>query len=1084
MSEIVSLSIWSDWESESGTPFDELSQVVACRERWDVETGWSCTLSIARQDRAAAYLVRRNVLRVELTTGTVREYRIADVRESREATGPSLEVTGQDYRLDLAERVLLTEPAAPLTYFDSGRSELTPDEYLDDVLIPQAQAAGLQLTKGTVTPTVQLSLDWSRATGLSFLQQLVRAIRDRNLSCEVDVVRSGGSGYVLHLVSQIGSGATTPELHVGRHITGWRTRATSEDQASRVFPFGGVDASGYPATIAHAAWEVTAVAGDVLTLEDPLGGAGPIQFTNQHNDQGAAWYLRAVDGTLTEVQASARTSATQSSVTVDTGDGALFSVGDVVEFRADATGAFLYSLPHPVYQQAPPTGIGEKLIPLDRPALRGERNLAVNPWCDTWSNASNPPDLWTVTAVNAASGPHTTTITRETPAGGRVQFGAYGLRLTGNNALGGARVDFPAIPVDPQPGEDMVSVSFSLYAESAMPTSILQLYLAPIGGPTAITMGPNTWVVPGQNIPVGVRWDVTIAGYQIPAGTRQVDLRLQVLGAYDLTIDAYQVTQTPVAADAFFVGPRANALWQAGNDYLTDWGSPPAEFSGSLIDYARLSPTTWSSVAVTPGCTARVVDDERGLDTSVRAVALEWNRLVAGDTQITWSSQPRTFTGVDGGPGIGRAISASGPTPVPPGTPGNGGTPVTPPSNAAPLGPAALLVPFNVLDAQTLTNLPAATTERSALSETYVDLTPYDYVRLQAHIATPASQGALSVQYWDGSAWQYLDGAYGPYLLLTSSGTVRGQYVQLAPGAKADQILRLVEAGGNGTDDPVVGSVFLYATNHAATPNALCHVIPAYSTGTANILREDYTYTTLPALQAVMAANATYVEPYTCGTLTPRGMRYRVAPGASSEGAVRAYLPSPVTDWSPLKATVYYRQVIYVQPGLDWSSAPSPSGGFPHMWPFQIGGMVGAGTGPAGSIYRSFGEVAYLSMVFDTDWSAFWIGLDPLGTPEPTIPTQTFFDTGLLDITTRWDFTAGTLGVTPATARAQVEINGVPVSDTTIDLGDTGTHFVAGAGFGGFAMANRVETITTLSDPLYPYLGPDHWVVLLNELYE
>lgn len=185
--DLAGLSVWSDFACEGGTNLGELVEVSACTESWDVETGWSLDVTLGSRDANVGQVARRRALRLELADGTWREYRIAAVRDARESGGATVEITGQDPRLDLAERVLLsTEGIGGIVYFDDGRIDFTPTEYVD-LIVSQAQAQGVAVSRGTITPTVALSLEWQRATGLALLQQLVEAIRARGIDVELDV---------------------------------------------------------------------------------------------------------------------------------------------------------------------------------------------------------------------------------------------------------------------------------------------------------------------------------------------------------------------------------------------------------------------------------------------------------------------------------------------------------------------------------------------------------------------------------------------------------------------------------------------------------------------------------------------------------------------------------------------------------------------------------------------------------------------------------------------------------------------------------------------------------------------------------
>lgn len=673
MSDLGTLSVWTDLQCEGGTNVGELSTMTVATERWSVEQGWSCEVQVSPQDPSRSAIAKRRVLRWELTDGTIREYRIAEIDDARAPNATLVKIIGQDPRIDLAEQVTLSVTGSGgVVTFSDGRADLTPEEYLDDVIVPAATGAGLAVSKGTVTPAPQLSLDWEDANDLGLTLQVVEGVQNRGLPCELDYRRNGSTDYQIDLVSAIGSGATTPELHVGRHIPRWDRRDTTTDQASRVFPRGGVDGTGAKATIAHAAWVITAKAANVLTLEDPMGGAGPIQFTNQHADPNGDWYLVDTDGSLIQVTASARTNATQSSVTLASTPTA--AVDDLVEFRADASGTYLASLIEPTAMAT----YGELQRFLDRPALRGERNLCPNPWARDWPVSTNPPTGWSWSAANG-------TKTRETTTP-PTNFGPYSIRVSvpmNNQWI----VQTPMCPVFPVTGDDLFTVSISMTAYTAGSELFVFVVDPDHSTPNSSVTYLGIFYVPANQIPIGNRFDLTIAGLTCPANTTRIYVDLHnsnvisgVFGAYDIAIDAVNVTQTANAADEFFEHPRANALWQAGNAYLADWASPTPEFSGSLIDFARIDPTAWASVSVARGASTRVIDDVRGLDYTIRAVAIEWNRLVSGDTRIQWSARPKTLFANGNGSLGRRALLSGGPSATNPNAPGVMPNP-TPPVN-------------------------------------------------------------------------------------------------------------------------------------------------------------------------------------------------------------------------------------------------------------------------------------------------------------------------------------------------------------------------------------------------------------------
>src|SRR2546429_601846 len=103
---------------------------------------------------------------------------------------------------------------------------------------------------------------------------------------ELAVRRNGTTGYFIDLVNQIGAGAATVDIRLGKNVRAIRRERNSVEQATRVFPRGNPESNIHP-SMAGARWKVTAmdITGTILTLSDPVNAAhaGPIQYDNQLN---------------------------------------------------------------------------------------------------------------------------------------------------------------------------------------------------------------------------------------------------------------------------------------------------------------------------------------------------------------------------------------------------------------------------------------------------------------------------------------------------------------------------------------------------------------------------------------------------------------------------------------------------------------------------------------------------------------------------------------------------------------------------------------------------------------------------------
>jgi hypothetical protein len=154
------------------------------------------------------------------------------------------------------------------------------------------------------------------------------------------------------------------------------------------------------------------------------------------------------------------------------------------------------------------------------------------------------------------------------------------------------------------------------------------------------------------------------------------------------------------------------------------------------------------------------------------------------------------------------------------------------PPNPAPEGenvdPGFYAVPFEII-AHRAGPMPwgfrgsRLTAEVSPLSVAFVtedwfDLTRVGHVRMTAmvHQTSVPAGSSIAWQYTldDGETWDYLDGESGPQILvdtasLAADGVLRGEWVPVTDGARADVRLRAVFFGGDETGTLILGGVAL-----------------------------------------------------------------------------------------------------------------------------------------------------------------------------------------------------------------------------------------------------------------------------------
>jgi hypothetical protein len=537
----------------------------------------------------AAFITVRKVLRVVQNATAYDEWRIVDRTIDRNLGTITLTCASM-VSSEVSEGALVRRiDADGVVSYDFESVGLTPTEHINTWVLPALAAAGFGwITLGTITPTAKLDLAFSWDTPLAVLLRIAVATK-----MELDIRRDGTTGYLIDLVPKVNVDAVQADLRFDKNMVNVIRDEDTIEMATRVFPRGAQDSDGNHATMASAEWEVTAVSGFYPAIQvvivDPSGGADPIQFDDQLN----GLYLRKVDGTLTEVTDSSALSPAQ---TVQVADSTGITIGDLIQFRADAGGTDLTSLTNPV--TVDPALYGEKAGVADHPEISGTINVIPNPFMRNFTGSL--PDGWA--AVGSPTLSHQTAPPYAVLGDGSIKV---------ESAIDGEGVISPAGNVFPTAANPYGS----WYAEVWVITGQVRVELV-ITTPTGTVIDPP----PGQVASSSVRgqWDhgLGASGVDLNAiAATAVAVRVvqQGTGAAVFYVGAAQATQRPFQ-EQLTEGSGRILLWQAANDMLRTRSVPIITYSVPLIDLEAIDPVLWAESALVAGGPVRIRDDVLDVD--------------------------------------------------------------------------------------------------------------------------------------------------------------------------------------------------------------------------------------------------------------------------------------------------------------------------------------------------------------------------------------------------------------------------------------------------------------------------------------
>lgn len=599
------LEIWTDYQCAGGTRkgFLPLSAVVECTilERTTREDEGMCTVS--KESDAYTQATVGSVLRILAADGSFEEWRIQRVDdESRRARIATLRLRSPLMELGTSN-ALLSETVGGVLNVGLEWKALTPASILA-LIIPFCPS---WWTAGTVTPTIPCDLSPNAWMPLQALRELIAAIRGQGVDAELTFRRNGTTGYFIDIVSTIGSSATALDVRTGKNLLS-TTRSQDRDRyAVEVVPLG----TGSPrATMAKAFIEVTAKAGAVLTVAQPVTGGAIVAFDNQWNN------LYLIDDTGARQLISACVGGATQTITVASGTN--FTVGRWYRAAVNSSGDELLRL----RKIESTSGVIQKV---ESSVLGSNTNFVGNPAMRIWTGgAGTAPDNWT------KSGTGTFTKTTTT---GLWKYGGQSCRC--QQAGVAISLQSPRIAFYVPTWATNVQFSCWVYivAYGSGPQLTWRRDAATDMGITAIgTLALNTWQRVDANF--------SLSGLTAAVHDFSIIYSQSIIGGTsDIYIDSAQVTLS-AAADVFMEGSQATRLLALANRYLTKFSTTPVAYRFSFADVGDYDATGFPFDGVTLGQTVNVRDTD--LNSTASARLLERTRNIKNPlaAELVVSSRP------------------------------------------------------------------------------------------------------------------------------------------------------------------------------------------------------------------------------------------------------------------------------------------------------------------------------------------------------------------------------------------------------------------------------------------------------------
>ena len=576
-----------------------------------------------------ADVAEQGVVRATREDDVYEEFRVTKIRDGRRKDGTvfgELTLHGMQHdlarRSDIPRRVLVSGTID----YSWGLGGATPDQIIDMIVA----TAPSYFSKGVIEATVPIPIfRWD------FTNAYDAVVRLAALSgFDWSVRRNGELDYRVDLLTQLGSTADTVRFSVPRDIINEEVITSTAKHATRLVGKGGGESGARPLHIGTAIWRASAVAGDLVTIEDVPAGRGPIRYDDQLGGGVAnnRWVLKPAGGLVEIVDSIA---ATQQ---IDLGAAHGVSVGDLLSIREDSVGTMLGFLEHPVRVQDAPVGFGLVSGIEERLDIPAVNNLLPDPFIRDWTG--DVPDNYA--AVGGA------TLTREQGAQ-FISSGDSSIKIVATGSGQGAETD--ALTISPQIASQFFQgqAKFKIGALDATTEGVqVQIVDAtngrvfpPRGGDEAITREVGVWKRLGVN-PESYSWYIH--------GVTQFKVRVTFIGgggtAYLDSAQAENTSRSPIDVE-IIEGNGANILWHALNDALDVRSLPESSFRLGSVDLNALFPDTVPEARVLGGA-GDVVDELLGRDFTTRIMELHEDGIHPEKSKATLSSAALDLTGLIG----------------------------------------------------------------------------------------------------------------------------------------------------------------------------------------------------------------------------------------------------------------------------------------------------------------------------------------------------------------------------------------------------------------------------------------------------
>ena len=588
--------------------------------------------AVAEVDRLRdgwADVAEQGVVRATREDDVYEEFRITRIRDGRKSDGTAFgELTLHGIQHDLARRSPIPRRvlASGTIDYGFGLTGMTPDQLIDIIVA----TAPSYFSKGVIEPTIPIPLfRWDFTNAYDALVRL-HELTGHDWS----VRRNGELDYRIDLLTQLGSGADKVRFSVPRNIIDEEVVTSTAEHATSLVGKGGAATDARALHIGTAIWRASAVAGDLVTIEDVPAGVGPIRYDDQLGGGVAnnRWVLKPAGGLVEIVDSIASTQQ------IDLGAGHGVSVGDLLSIREDSVGTMLGFLEHPVRVQDPPVGFGLVSGIEERLDIPDVANLLPDPFVRGWT--AGQPDNYA--AVGGA------VLSREQGIK-FVRSGDSSIKVVATAS--GQGVETAVLTISPQIASQFFQGQLKLYiAALDATTEGVQVEIVdvtngrqfpPRGGDEAITREVGVWKRLGVN-PESYSWYIN--------GVTQFKVRAVFIGGGGtLYLDSAQTENTSRSPQDVEIieGNGANILWHAVNDALDVRSLPESSFRLGAIDQHQLFPDTYPDERIL-GADGDVVDEALGRDFTTRIMELNEDWVDPKESKATLSSAALDLAGLIG----------------------------------------------------------------------------------------------------------------------------------------------------------------------------------------------------------------------------------------------------------------------------------------------------------------------------------------------------------------------------------------------------------------------------------------------------